>query len=226
MKNKKPNGKKPKGSSDLEKRVKKLEGSVRAEETKRKFTQFNEVAITNSATLPVWTQINNLSQGDAANNIEGVSYALTGISMKFLLHNTTSNPCVVRCAIIRLKSGQTISSIGESLLTGSAQLGLDFSSASEYQRYYLPINTKRYDVIMQRTIKLGAKNSTYTEQFTCNKLIKGYKRFNNRKEFTNNSSGSMDTNYYFVSWLVDSAMDTNTITVELTGETCFYFKDN
>lgn len=146
--------------------------------------------------------------------------------MKFLLHNTTSNPCVVRCAIIRLKSGQTISSIGESLLTGSAQLGLDFSSASEYQRYYLPINTKRYDVIMQRTIKLGAKNSTYTEQFTCNKLIKGYKRFNNRKEFTNNSSGSMDTNYYFVSWLVDSAMDTNTITVELTGETCFYYKDN
>jgi|UniRef100_UPI0040472A70 hypothetical protein len=211
----------------IDKRVKALEIDKSKEETKKRYTQFNEVIVNNSsATLPVWTPINQISQGDSANTVDGISYTLTGIAMKFLLHNNTGTAGIVRLAIIRLKSGQTMTSIGENLFTGSNSLGLDFNSATEQQRYYLPINTKRYDVIMQRTIKIGALNSTYTDNFDANKLVKGYKSYKGRKEFTNTSSGGMDTNYYLVGWSVDTALDTNSFNVELTGETTVYFKDN
>uniref|UniRef100_UPI00404AEC7E hypothetical protein n=2 Tax=Pseudomonadati TaxID=3379134 RepID=UPI00404AEC7E len=106
------------------------------------------------------------------------------------------------------------------------QLGLDFSSSSEYQRFYLPFNTKRYDVILNRRIKVGGNNQTYTENFDANKIIKGYKSFKNRKEYVNTSSGQMDTNYFLVAFLVPTNMDGTSMTVEMTGETCVYYKDN
>lgn len=211
---------------NLNLRLKTCESNIRAEEVKKNFTNFNEVAITNGATLPVWTLINNLSQGDTASTIDGISYANRGIAMKFLLHNNNNEACVVRLAILRLKSGQTFTSIGENLFTGNQQLGLDFSSSSEYQRFYLPFNTKRYDVILQRRVKLGGNNSTYTENFDANKIVKGFKSFKNRKEFANTSSGGMDTNYFLVAFLVPCNMDSTIMTVEMTGETCVYYKDN
>ncbi len=211
---------------NLNLRLKNCESNIRAEEVKKNFTTFNEVAITNSPTLPVWTLINNLSQGDSASTIDGVSYANRGIAMKFLLHNNTNQACVVRLAVLRLKSGQTFTSIGENLFTGNQQLGLDFSSSSEYQRFYLPFNTKRYDIILQRRIKVGGNNQQYTENFDANKIIKGYKSFKNRKEYVNTSSGQMDTNYYLVAFLVPTNMDGTSMTVEMTGETCLYYKDN
>ena len=169
--------------------------------------------------------INGMGQGNSANTLDGLSYNLRGIAMKFLVHNTSGVTAIVRLAIIRAKSGQTISTIGEELLTGSAQVGLDYSSATEYQRYYCPINTKKYDVIMQRTFKIGAKNTVGTSNYDCNKLIKGYKPFKNKKEYLN-ASGDPDTNYYIVGWCIDTNMDNSAITLEVTGETTVYYKDN
>lgn len=212
---------------NLNSRLKNVESNVKAEETKKKYTQFNETIVNNGLSLPVWSQINYLVQGDTASTIDGISYSLRGIAMKFMLHNNSSVAGYVRVAIIRLKSGQTISSTGENLFTGANQLGLDFTSATEQQRLYAPLNTKRYDVVMQRVIKIGALNSTYTSNIDCNRMIRGYKRYKNRKEFINtSSSGVTDTTYYAVAWAVDSALDTNTISVEMTGETTFYYKDN
>lgn len=211
---------------NLNHRLKSVESDIKAEETKKKYIQFNEVVVNNGASLPVWTPINPINVGDGAAQVDGISYALRGIAMKFYLHNNSGVSGYVRLAVIRLKSGQQMSSSGENLFTGGAQLGLSYDSATEQQRLYHPLNTKRYDVIMQRVIKVGAKNSTYTSNFECNKMVRGYKPYKNRKEFINTSSGGMDTNYYLVAWAVDSALDFNTINVEMTGETCFYYKDN
>ncbi len=210
----------------IDSRLKDVESSIRAEETKKKFTQFSEVVANNGSSLPIWTVINPLVQGDTASQVDGISYILRGISMKFALHNNSAVSGYVRLAILRLKSGQELSSLGENLFTGGNQLGLSYSSATEQQRLYLPLNTKRYDVVMQRTIKMGALNGQYTSNFDANKFVRGYKPYKNRKEFLNSASGSLDTTYYLVGWAVDSALDFNTINVELTGETCFYYKDN
>jgi len=166
----------------IDKRVKNLESNVRAQETKKFYVQQSETPLyTNTNALSCLNQINGMLQADGANAIDGVSYSLTGIRMKFLLHNTSSNPTLVRIAIIRLKSGQTISTTGESLFVGSASNGLDYASSTEQQRYYLPLNRNRYDVIFDKTVKVGAKNSTYTNNFTSNQMIDEYKRFKNKK---------------------------------------------
>lgn len=210
----------------LNKRLKTVESNVRAEETKKFYLPQNETQlISTSSSLTMLNVINPMIQGDLASNIDGISYSLRGIAFRFLVHNTSSTAAIVRVAVIRAKSGFSMSTTGESLLLGTAQNGLDYSSASEYQRYYSPINTKKYDVIMQRTFKLGAKNSTYTSNMDCNKIIRGYKAFKNRKEFVN-SSGNPDTPYYIVGWCIDTNMDFTPITVEVTGETTFYYKDN
>lgn len=219
-------GKKSMNLKNFDKRLKNVESNIKAEETKKFYLNQNETQLqSTAAALTMLNVINPITYGDGANRLDGVSYSLRGIAMKFLVHNTSGVSAIVRLAIIRLKSGQTMTTDGEDLLTGTAQQGLDYLSASEYQRYYCPINRKRYDVIMERTFKLGAKNSVGTSNYDCNKLVKGYKSFKNRKEYIN-ASGDPDTKYYIVGWAIDTNMDFTPLTIEVTGETCFYYKDN
>lgn len=210
----------------LNKRLKDVESNIRAEETKKFYLNQNETQlVSTSVPLTMLNVINPLNYGDNANTLDGISYSARGIAMKFLVHNTSGVAAIVRIAIIRAKSGQTITTAGEDILTGTAQQGLDYDAASEYQRYYCPLNRKKYDVIMERTFKIGAKNSVGTSNYDCNKLIRGYTRFKNRKEFLN-SSGEPDTKYYILGWAIDTNMDFTPLTIEVTGETCFYYKDN
>lgn len=216
-----------KQSNSLVRRIKDLESSVRAEETKKKYTSINEANIAlQTAGLPIWSKINAISQGNTANTLTGASYVNRGISYKFLVHNTSGEPAIFRMAILRLKSGVDMDVSGTDLFTGSAGLGLDFSSASDPQRMYLSFNRKKFDVILEEYLKVGAKNSIYTEQFNSNQIIKGYKPFKNRKEFVDTSTGGMDTNYYIIAFAVPAALDQNTGTLEMTGETVVYYKDN
>lgn len=210
----------------LTRRVSNIESEIRAEETKKKFTTFNEITIPfQSSSLPVWTLINEILPGDTGNSLDGVSYINRGIGYKFLLHNTSGEPCVFRMAILRLKSGQTFSSTGEDLFTGTQSLGISYASTTERQRYYYPFNRKKFDVILEEHVKIGAKNSVGDDQFNANQLIKGYKAFKNRKEFIDSSVGNMNTNYYMIGFAVPAALDLNTGNIELTGETTLYFKD-
>jgi hypothetical protein len=227
MKKRRTNKNRVSVNNSLTKRVKNLESAVRAEETKKKYEVFNEVPMQiQTSNLPIWTLINSIQPGDGANNINGISYINQGISYKFLVHNTSGVPAIFRMAILRLKSGQVLDGTGPDLFTGTASLGIDFSSTSEQQRYYYPFNTKKYDVVLQDNVKLGAKNSLYTEQFSSNQIISGYKPFKNRKEFIDDSIGNMNTSYYLVAFCVPAAMDGDTGTVELTGQTIMYYKDN
>ena len=210
----------------LNMRLKDVESNIKAEETKKLYTAQNETQlVSTSPTVSMLSVINALVQGDKSRNVSGVSYNLQGIGMKFLAHNTSGTPAIIRMAVIRVKSGAALTVSGEDLLTGNASNGLDFSSATEYQRYYCPINRNKYDVVLERTFKIGAKNTTYTSNLDCNKLIRGYKRYKNRKEFIN-ADGEPDTKYVLVGWCVDTNMDNNAITVEITGETVLYYKDN
>ncbi len=210
----------------IDKRVKSIESNVRGQETKKHYHQLNEKTLTNNVTLQQFDQINSINQGDSSAKCDGVSYALTGIAGKFLIHNTTNRASLVRLAVIRLKSGQAMTDIGQSLFTGASSLGLDFSSASEQQRYYLPFNSHRYDIIFSKDVKVGAKNTGSTDDFRSNQIVKFYKSYKNRKEHINTSTGSVDTSYRLIIFPVDVGMDGNTLNLEVTGQTTFYFKDN
>lgn len=224
--NKRSFAKKSASYKNFDKRLKNVESNIKAEETKRFYLNQNETQlVSTSIPLTMLNVINPITYGDGSNRLDGVSYSLRGIAMKFLVHNTSAVTAIVRIAIIRLKSGQTMTTDGEDLLTGTARQGLDYFNASEYQRYYCPINRKRYDVVMERTFKLGAKNSVGTSNYDCNKLIRGYKSFKNKKEYIN-ASGDPDTKYYILGWCIDSNMDFTPLTIEVTGETIFYYKDN
>ena len=81
-----------KKSDQLAKRVKKLESSVCAEETKKYYLPQNETQLVSTTiSLTMLNIINPLTQSTTASSVNGVSYALTGIGMKFLLHNTSSD---------------------------------------------------------------------------------------------------------------------------------------
>lgn len=214
-----------KSSKSIISRVKKLERHANATETKRHTTEFNEVSVPQTlqtTTIPV---INDMTVGDTAANIDGAQYALTGIAYRFLVHNQTSVDLIYRMAIVRVKVGSALSTTGESLFLQGSGNGLDFDSASAAQRYILPLNRRKYDVIFERMLKVGKTNSTYTNQVNNNFIIKGYKRFANKKE-TMNSSGNPDTKYQLVAWVVDANLDGNLCSIEQTGQTVFYFKDN
>jgi phosphoribosyl-AMP cyclohydrolase len=129
--------------------------------------------------------------------------------------------------LIRVKSNASFTTVGEDLFLGSASLGTNYNSTSSAQRYFLPFNTHKYDVLYQKDLILGAKNATGTSQYTANRIVKFYKRFKNRKEYIDASSGSvMNTSYRMIIFPVDCAMDANSLNVEVTGHTIFYYKDN
>lgn len=211
----------------IDKRVKNLESSFKAQETKKKYTTYNEQVIGNNATLQINQQINTLVQGDGTSEIDGNSYALTGIAGRFLFHNVSQYPTLMRLAVIRIKSNASFTTAGEDLFLGSAGLGLNFSSATEPQRYFLPFNSHKYDIIYSENVLVGGKNATYTNDYHSNQIVSFYKRYKNRKETVDTSAGGdMNTSYRLIIFPVDCAMDSNTLNMEVTGQTVFYYKDN
>jgi len=207
-----------------EKRLKKLEKKVNSAETKCLMKEFNELTVETILTTPGLPVINLITQGLAGDQISGSQYALTGIAYNFLIHNQTAVDCTFRFCIIRIENTAQLSTTGESLFLQPNGNGLNFTGASATQRFYLPVNHRKYDVIFQDRIKMGKSNSSSTSQYDNNQMIKGYKKYNSKKE-TINVSGSPDTKYQFIAWCVDNNFDGNLPTLELTGVTKFYFQD-
>ena len=214
-----------KTNNTLLKRVKMLESSMKAEETKKHFTAYGEQSVpaTPGANVPFINVINDLVQATDADGVDGVKYALTGIAQKWFIHNQTAVDLLFRTCVIRSKS--TIGGSGEDLFLSLQGEGLNFSSASESQKIYLNINHQKYDVIFEDMIKVGKSNASGTSQYDNNQFIRGYKRFKNKVE-TIDGDGLPNTRYYLLAWVVDANLDNNACSVELSGMTTFYYKDN
>lgn len=206
------------------KRIQRLESKVNSAETKIKMTEFNEDTIETLLTSNGIPVINDMTQGDVGNTVDGSQYSLTGISYNFLVHNQTAVDCTFRFCIIRIENTAALSTTGESLFLQPNGNGLNFNSASATQRFYLPINHRKYDIIFQDRVKIGKSNSSSTSQYDNNQLINGYKKYKNKKESLN-SSGNPDTKYQFLAWTIDNNFDNNLPQIELTGTTKFYFQD-
>lgn len=214
---------------NIDKRLKNVEKETKNQEIKRFFSTIDEYTITTSqiSGIQAWL-INNLSNGTGNEQLIGRQYQLHGIGFRMLLHNTALNArALVRCCIIRTSSDQNLGGTNGTDFflhsSGGSETGLDFINASSYQRYYLPINHRKYDVIYQKTFRLGPNAVDGTPD--GNKLVSFFKKYKGKKE-TVDANSAPNNRYYFVIWAVDPSFDNLTFDVEMTNRLAFYYKDN
>lgn len=216
-------------TSGLEKRVSHLEAQQNNVETKRYIRSFDQSKQdTDTVNITNLTTLNLIGRGTGDNQMIGDSVTLKAIGYKLLLHNNDDKGVYVRVAIIRTKDNAGMTSTGPQFFKNTDGNFIDFSSASVTQKFYLPINTSRVDVIDHKLIQLGAKNSTYTNQFDCNKVCKFYKEYKNGRKIPFIADGNPSERYYLVYWSMLAGMDgssTNKAEIELTGNTTVYYHD-
>lgn len=214
---------------NIDKRLKNVEKEINTQEIKRFFSTIDEYGVTTSqiSGIQAWL-INNLSNGTGNEQLIGRQYQLTGLGFRMLCHNPATNArALVRCCIVRTSSDQTLGgSNGTDFFlhsSGGSETGLDFINASSYQRYYLPINHRKYDVVFQKTFQLGPNTSDGTPD--ANKIVSFWKKYKNRKE-TVDSNSNPNSRYYFIIWAIDPTFDNLTFDIEMTNRLKFYYKDN
>ncbi len=218
-----------KTKSQLEKRVSHLEAQQNKVETKRKLRTFDQVKWDTDATnlVNLYT-MNLLARGTGDDQMIGDSVNLKALAYKVLLHNNDDKAVYVRMAIIRTKDVSGMDITGSEFFKKPDGDYINFANASVTQKFYLPINSDRCDVIDHRIVKLGSRNSTYTNQYESNQICKFYKEYKNGRRVGFISDGTPSEKYFFVFWGMLAGMDgssTNKAEIEITGNTTFYYHD-
>lgn len=217
----------------LAKDVKKIKSQIRGIDMKRKVISFDgnnpsSQLSTQSVNCGIFNKINEIASGTADDQLTGNSYTLKSIKLQLFCHNTSGISTVVRYCVLR--TNLNLSNSGPNLFISDSGTGLDYASTVsggvpiQKDRYRFDFNSNKYDIIMQGRILLGANNSVATSNFLNNKILRKLKRYKGKKEYLN-ASGSPDTNYYLVMFAVNSSMDTNAATVEVSGNTIFEYTD-
>lgn len=206
----------------LNTRVKRLENA----ET-HKFKAFNNETVVSGtvfATIPLFKTINQIAEGTGNNDMIGSSIHMTGVALKYFIHNVSGIATYWRMAIVVCKNGNNLTAAGEDIFLDDQDQGYDFSVSNDRQQLMLNLNTNKYTVVYDKVHKIGAKNSSSTENFKSNKMIKFYKAYKNKK-ITFDSSSNPNERMYLLGWPIDSNLDSNTLTLEITGQSTYYYKD-
>lgn len=211
-------------NAKLDKRVSKVEKLVLQTETHKCHQYIAENTIAYSTNqLGLRVRMVNMSKGDGSFQMTGNEVNLTGLAFRYFLHNKTAFEAYFRIAVIRMANGTTLSNNGEDIFIKSGD-GLDFQSSTESEKLYLPLNRNKYNIVHEEVRKIGALNSTYTDNFRANQIVKFYKRYNGAK-LTFDTNGNANDNFYIVGWLVDPRMDLSAVSVEISGSLCVYYTD-
>jgi len=211
------------------KRLNALERENQKIDLKSKIKAKNESSFnTNTSTIPQFDILNAISKGTDDDEMVGSSIVLRSISYKMLLHsNSTDKSQLIRYAIVRIKGNTTFTSNGEKMFKDVNGDSKDYSATTEQEKFFLPINRDTMDVIDTNIVKLGAKNITYGDQYSCNQIVKGYKSYKGKKlNYTSNAT-PVDK-YYFLMWSMASGMDTTSTSwaqAEVTGRVAFTYSD-
>lgn len=209
------------------KRIDMLEREVKKIDLKRKSTTKSEVAFnTNTTNIPIFELLNGISRGTGDNQMIGDTLFLRGINYKFLLHsNSTDKAQLIRFCII--KSQNTITNVGEQFFINTDGDAVDFDTTTEQQKFVFSLNTRKYDVVLQKIVKLGAKNITYGNQFDCNQIVSDGKRYKGTK-ISYNTDAFPNHKYYLCMWSMLAGMDTSVTNwgiTEVTGRVNFFYSD-
>jgi len=218
-----------KKKDSVDKRLKALERERQKIDIKSKVKTKNEISFnTNTSTIPNFDMLNIISRGTDDSQMIGSSIVLRSISWKFLLHsNTTNKAQIIRYAIIRLNTNTNFTNEGEKLFKDTSGNSKDYADCTEQEKFFLPLNRDTMDVVATDIVKLGAKNIDQTDQFNCNQIVSGYKKYKGIKlDYSANETPVVQ--YYFLMWSMLAGMDTSISswgTTEVTGRVKFNFTD-
>jgi len=147
-------------------------------------------------------QINDVAKGPANDERIGNSIHITGLSLRGLLHgrgltingSTSQNAVYVRHAILKKKAASDITEINayDTRIFLNNNTSLSYESANNVQRYILPFNHKDFDIVFQKTEKLGIVNTPNTQNYFNNKKVSFYNRQNYKCEWFSDSSSFND----------------------------------
>lgn len=218
-----------KKKESVDKRLSALERERQKIDLKSKVKTKNEISFnTNTSTIPNFDMLNIISRGTDDSQMIGSSIVLRSISWKFLLHsNATNKAQIIRYAIVKLKTNTNFTNEGEKLFKDTSGDAKDYADCTEQERFFLPLNRDTMDVVATDIVKLGAKNIDQTDQFNCNQIVSGYKKYKGIKlDYSANQTPV--TQYYFLMWSMLAGMDTTVSSwgsTEVTGRIKFNFTD-
>ena len=100
----------------------------------------------------------------------------------------------MRHAILKKKAASDITEINayDTRIFLNNNTSLSYESANNVQRYILPFNHKDFDIVFQKTEKLGIVNTPNTQNYFNNKKVSFYNRQNYKCEWFSDSSSFND----------------------------------
>jgi len=131
-------------------------------ERKKRYRTDTEVSISSIAGFFAKSNAMDLSQGDAYSGIEGHIVRGSGIKFDFWIKNNATTTVVVRYCIVCIRNGvseQATFNAGSALLEDDSG-NVDVTSTTTINKMQARINRDRYQVIMDKKIKLGATSSS------------------------------------------------------------------
>ena len=165
-------------------------------------------------------QMNDIPVGTSNDQRIGNSINITGLGLRGLLHgrgltidgSTSQNAVYVRHAILKKKAASDVTEINaaDTRIFLNNNTSLSYESANNVQRYILPFNHKDFDILFQKTEKLGIVNTQQTQNYFNNKKVSFYNRQDFKCEWFSDSSAFTDEGnpgIYYIIYVGNLNMD-------------------
>lgn len=223
-----------KSNQKFEKKVKKV--IKKMAETKVKDYTLVEFPLRSDMPDPYVQDLTSIAQNDEADGRVGNQIHLSGVKWRLLFHNR-NNPNAtgvvvksvwVRMIILQAKNIDDTSVLEKFFRQGSR--AIDFTSATEQEKFYLPVDQTNKKTLFQKTFKLGLSNSQYTQNFYSNHILKKYRSINKEINYEEaNVANSASNKVYAVMWIgnndMDATLSNNAGYIEISGGFSSYYKD-
>lgn len=216
-------------------------------ELKYKDYYAQEEIISSNDTLPYIRALTDLSKGTSSNQRVGVQVHLRGIHQRRMYHNfsystsggdTVSFAGLIRECIVRVMNKPATADLLKDFFVVNGN-SIDFTAASEKQRYFAPIQTNDQDIIWERTTKLARRGHAVgtdadAQNMYNNKIMSVYKKQNRIIRYAQNATDTTTEEakpeYFHLIWAINSNFDTssddNATRVEVTDNIRVYYNDD
>ena len=206
-------------------------------ETKVKDYSFTEFPIRSDMNYPLVQDLVQIPQNGESDGRIGNQIFLSGIKWRLLFHNR-NNPNAtpstlvkdiwVRMVILQQMNTTDLTVLDKFFRQGST--AIDFDTATEQEKFFLPVDQTIRKTLYQTTFRLGSSNSTYTQNQLNNKILKKYRSINKKIDFENsNVSNSAANKLYCIIWCgnndLDAVLPNNAGYMEVSGLFSTYYKD-
>jgi hypothetical protein len=192
-------------------------------ETKKLQTGFIEQVINSSTSAGAIYYVDapmQLSQAVTYSGMVGHKVIPIGYNSRFLLHNNSATPSWVRYLCLVNKQGSSNTNYRTGISIFESNTGNQSLNVTNNSYLIQRVNRDLYYPLVDKVFALGGSSDA--------DKIKQHRKFikMNRKPLQFDGSGVLPTNNNIVEvWMVGQAADDGANEVEITGDSCFYYKD-